>query len=173
VDDNAAKYLALFPHANGSGSGNGAPFNFSGARVVTENYYTLRVDHKIGAKDSLFGTYMYDKTPYTQPDAFNNITVLSQTGRDIAALEETHVFSPTLVNSARVGYNRNAVLNFFTTGATNPAAKDLSLGSFPGAYSPNTRLGSPFANALAGLGGSGTPITWNSIQFYDDAFLTR
>jgi hypothetical protein len=166
-------YLDLYPDAPPVPFSDNGTFTFSGARVVTENYYTLRVDHKIGDKDNLFATYMYDKTPYTQPDAFNNITVFSQTGRDIAALEETHVFSPTLVNTARVGYNRNAVLNFFTTGATNPAAKDLSLGSLPGTYSPNIRLGAPFANPLAGLNGSGTPLTWNSIQFYDDAFLTR
>src|SRR6266851_416748 len=166
-------YLDLYPHAPAVAFSDKGIFNFAGARVVTENYYTLRVDHNIGDKDRLFGTYMYDKTPYTQPDAFNNITVLSQTGRDIAALEETHIFSPSLVNTARVGFNRNAVLNFFTTGATNPAAKDLSLGSFPGAYSPNIRISGGFAAPLAGLNGSGTPITWNSIQFYDDAFLTR
>ena len=51
--------------------------------------------------------------------------------RYIAALEESHIFSPTLVNSARLGFNRNAVINYQTVWAINPAAADPSLGAFP------------------------------------------
>jgi hypothetical protein len=123
VNSASAKYLALIPHANNSIAGDKGLFTFAGVQVVTENYYTTRVDHKIRDKDSLFGTYMYDKTPYTQPDGLNNVLILSQTARHIAALEESHVFSPALVNSARLGFNRNAVINGVP--AINPLARRL------------------------------------------------
>jgi hypothetical protein len=173
VDNSVVKYLALYPHANGLVNGDKGAFAFAGARVVKENFVTARVDHKISDKDSLFATFMYDKSPFSQTDQFNDISVLSQTARDIAALEWTHAFTPTLINTARLGYNRNTVLNFFTVAAINPAAGDLSLGSFPGGYSPSIRIGGGFSYPQAGLNGSGTPFWWNSFQFYDDAFLTR
>src|SRR5437879_4592650 len=113
VDPAIVKYLALYPHANGPAVNPNAGIFFpAGARVVSENFYTTRIDHKISNKDSVFGTYMYDKTPYNQPDAFANSTVLDKTTRQIVALEENHVFSPALVNSARLGFNRNAVINY-------------------------------------------------------------
>src|SRR5215472_5761645 len=83
VDPAIQKYLALYPHANGPVNGDKGVFSFAGVRIVSENFYTARVDHKISDKDSLFGTYMYDHTPYTQPDGFNNVLVLSQTIRHI------------------------------------------------------------------------------------------
>src|SRR6267378_1266778 len=174
VDNSVAKYLALYPHANGPVNGNKGFFTYAGLRGVREDFFTTRVDHKISDKDSLFGTYMYERTPYTQPDVFNNESILSKTTRQIVALEETHVFSPALVNSARIGFNRNAVINYLPTSAINPAANDLSLGAFPGGDNPNTRIGGGFQTLPAGLDNTGYTLhNWNSIQFYDDAFLTR
>src|SRR5258706_796268 len=174
VDDSVLRYLALYPHANGPVNGNKGFFTYAGLRSVQENFFTTRVDHKISDKDSLFGTYMYEKTPYTQPDVFNNLSILSKTTRQIVALEETHVFSPALVNSARLGFNRNVVINYKPTSAINPATADPSLGAFPGGDNPNTRIGGGFTILTAGLDNTGYTLhNWNSIQFYDDAFLTR
>src|SRR6266446_3096952 len=43
-------------------------FTFAGQQIVNENFLTARVDHKFSNNDSLFGTYMFDKTPYSAPD---------------------------------------------------------------------------------------------------------
>jgi hypothetical protein len=173
VDPNVAKFLALYPHANGAINGDKGVFTFAGSYVVRENYYTTRVDHKISSKDSLFATYMYDKAPFTQPDAFDNLSILSQTGRQIGAVEENHIFSPTLANSARLGFNRNAVINYQSTAAINPASKDPAFGAFPNGYNPSVRIGGGFTALAPGLQGGASLHNWNSIQFYDDAFLTR
>jgi hypothetical protein len=166
-------YLALYPHANGAVNGDKGVFSFAGVRIVKENYYIARVDHKISDKDSLFGTYNYDDTPFTQQDSFGNLNILSQTTRHIAALEESHIFSPTLVNSARLGFNRNAVINYFTVGAINPASADPALGVFPGGDNPSIRISGGYASMGAGRNGGFSFHNWNSYQFYDDAFLTR
>src|SRR5258708_4074163 len=83
------KYLGLYPHANGPVNGDKGAFTFGGARVVHEDFYTFRGDHRMSDKDSMFASYMYDKTPYTQPDAFNNENIDTSTKRHIAALEES------------------------------------------------------------------------------------
>jgi outer membrane receptor protein involved in Fe transport len=173
VDDNAAKYLALFPTVPGStGMGNTVGFIFPLIGVINENFFTARVDHKISDKDSLFGTYLFDNTPDTNPDGFNNVKILSQTKRQIAALEWSHVFSPAMVNSARFGFNRANVANSNPTAAINPASKDPSLGMFLGRDAPAI-FSAGIAQLQNGYPGGTTTHIWNSFQFYDDAFLTR
>ena len=173
VDPAAAKFLALYPLPNGSISGDNGRFTFSGVQAVTENYFTTRVDHRISDKDSLFGTYMYDDNPYIQPDAFHNYLIQSHSTRQIAALEENHIFSPTLVNTLRLGYNRAFVLNFQGLSAINPLADDKSLSSVPGQNASQVFISgfSTFPGALNA--GSFYHHYWNSYQLYDDAFLTR
>ena len=173
VDPLVTKYLALLPHANGPVNGDKGVFTFAGVRKVTENFFTSRVDHKISDKDSLFGTYMYDDAPYNQPDSLNNVNILSQTTRHIAALEHSHIFSPGLVNSARLGFNRNAVINYQQVQAINPAVADPSLGIMLGRNSPDIRISGGFARLNAGFPGGFSHHNWNSYQLYDDALLTR
>src|SRR2546422_1575884 len=126
----ASKYLALFQHPNGpvTNDPNVANFVFAPTRVVNENFFTTRLDHKISDTNSLFGTYNYDDSPFTTPDGFNTTSVLSEVKRNIVALEWNHVFSPAFVNTARLGYNRNFTTNNLLTGAIQPAFADPSLG---------------------------------------------
>src|SRR5467141_1124182 len=173
VDDNSAKYLALFPTVRGStGIGDTVRFTLPVTGIINENFFTVRVDHKISDKDNLFGTYLFENTPDTNPDSFNNVEILSQTKRQIAALGWSHVFSPAMVNSARFGFNRANVANSNPTAAINPASKDPSLGMFLGRDAPAI-FSAGIAQLQNGYPGGTTTHIWNSFQFYDDAFLTR
>ena len=49
------------------------PFTFIGNQIIREDFVTGRVDHKFSEKDSIFGTYLYDRTPYHSPDPFGNV----------------------------------------------------------------------------------------------------
>ncbi len=172
VDPLIQKFMAIMPHANGLVNGDRGNFVFSPTRVVHENYVTTRLDHKISDKDSLFATYTYDDSPFTTQDGFNAVSVLSEVTRHLAALEESHVFSPALVNSTRLGFNREAVINNQVVAGINPAASDPTLSVMPGFDIPGMLI-SGFSRTSAGLPGGFTRFNWNSIQFYDDAFLTR
>src|SRR6202030_3461858 len=108
----------------------------SGLQIVPENFYTVRVDHKLAANDNLFGTYLFDDTDFTQPDSFNNVILNSHTRRETVVLQESHTFGPSVVNSARVGYSRSHALNLIPSGAINPAAALTSLGSTTGQTAP-------------------------------------
>src|SRR5881275_617287 len=72
IDPAAQKYLALYPIPQSCG-GNVCPFVYTGQQVINENFITTRLDHKFSEKDSLFGTYMFDRTPYSSPDGMGNV----------------------------------------------------------------------------------------------------
>ena len=171
VDPEVKKYLALYPVPKSCGQDT-CQFIFSGQQVINENFVTGRVDHKFSDKDSLFGTYFYDRTPYSAPDGFGNVELGHLTSRQFAAVEETHAFTPTFVNSARFGFNRSYVNDNQSLAALNPAAADSSLGAFAGRDAAFVNDGS--TSMPGGIGGLPTYYyRWNSFQAYDDAFFTH
>lgn len=106
-----AGLLALYPDPNHGGARNFAsaargPFRF--------DQFSARIDHKIGEKDSLYGTY-----EFADSKEFFSLSNPLCSARDVpgwgcdelqrtqhSALVWTHVFGPRLVNEARVGYTR-------------------------------------------------------------------
>lgn len=169
----SAALLALYPHANSAVSGDRGRFIFSGVQVVPENFGTVRLDHRISEKDSLFGTYLIDDADYTQPDKMNLVLTNSHTRRQTIALEETHIFGSSLVNTARAGFNRVNVINQFTPTAINPAGADLNLGSMLGQSAPRLSVHG-ISDEFGGINsGSHYLHVWNSYQFYDDVNWTH
>jgi hypothetical protein len=175
VDPSAQKFLGFYPLPNGGllSPGDTGIFTFAGQQVVDENFFTVRVDHRFSDRDSLFGTYLFDKTPYTAPDSFNNLQIGSLTKRQLFVLEESHNFGPSLVNSLRLGINREFVNNEQSVKAINPLSADPSLGAVPGRDAPLMTV-SGLSDLAAGLGSFTSDFyRWTSIQVYDDAFLTK
>jgi hypothetical protein len=171
VDDKVAKYLPFFNLPSSPTSGNIGQYAFPSQQVVSENYYTARVDEKISEKDSLFGTYVYDYAPLTAPDILNNVLQRSITKRQIAAFEENHTFSPTLLNSFRLGYNRDHADAASPVKAINPAA-GITTGQWAPGYAP-PRVISSGLNTVPGLAPPTFSYVWDAYQVYDDAFLTK
>jgi hypothetical protein len=182
VDPNAAAYLTFW-HLPDPGSpvlanGDLGLYTFAGQQVVNENFLTARVDHNFSSKDSLFGTYMFDRTPYSSPDGLNNVEFETLTSRQFAAIEETHIFTPSFANSIRIGGNHEAVNNNQSLKAINPdaARTDLGVGgtAFAGRAASQVFIDGGTTAFTGGIGGSPTYYYhWNSIQAYDDAFLTK
>ncbi len=175
IDPKAQQFLAFYHLPNGPVTDNPdiAEYSFAGRQVVSENFYTTRLDHKFSEKDSLSGTYLFDKTPYTSPDGVNDVQLTTKSSRQIAALEETHIFKPTFANSVRFGYNYENVDNNQGAKALVPEAADTSLGTFPGRTAPQVFIGAvtPF---LGGVGGESAYFYhWNTFQIYDDAFVNK
>jgi Carboxypeptidase regulatory-like domain/TonB-dependent Receptor Plug Domain/TonB dependent receptor len=173
VDDNALKYLPFWPHATTTPAGSDiGQYTFSARRQVTENFETFHVDDKLTEKDSLAGTYLGDITPYSAPDQLEDVQLSTRTNRQIAILEETHVFNASVTNSARFGFSRDAALNNVGLTAINPLAKDPTLAAVPGQFATQVILQGP-ASFSGGIGANGPgKFHWNSFQGYDDAFWT-
>src|SRR5580704_307030 len=173
VDPLVVPYLAFYPLPNGAVSGDTAIYSFSGSAITTENYFTSRVDHKFSDKDNLDGSYMYDNSPSSQNDEFNNKLIYTKTRRQLVSLEENHVFQSSPTNSFRLGYHREYAAAPAGSKAINPFAADTSLGYVPG--DTVGFIGVPGLTFFTGGLSTQQPAeyNWNSWQVYDNVFLTK
>src|SRR5882762_3112771 len=175
VDLAVKKYLPFWPISHQilpGTNGDIALFTFVAQQVVSENFVTARVDGKFSDKDSIAVTYLGDITPFSSPDGLDVLLLNSKTNRQIGILQETHDFNSTVLNSARFGYSRNAVLDSVPIAAINPLTKDASLGAIPGHFAPEVRV-EGLTSLKGGLLNDLTQYFWNSFQAYDDVYWTH
>src|SRR6266581_3332514 len=186
IDPYIRKYLGFFPAPNGSPScvgcnANVGPYNWTAVQHTSENFATARGDLKISDKDSMFATYVRDPSSFTLPQALNQVFVDFFAYRQAAVLEETHLFSPSVVNTVRLALDKtNGKTNNyydFASQAINPLAADTTLNMLPGVPGhgvPLIVLQSTGVTPPGQLWGATHQDLWNQIfQVYDDAFITR
>jgi hypothetical protein len=167
-------YLAFWPAGNGAISADDQTQTYTqaGGLHLSEHYATARFDQRLSATDSLTAGWLYDHAPQTQPDPLGNILFEVLSSRQMYNAEETHTFSPSLVNTARLGFSRVVGVVNQSIQALNPTAADASLGTIPGHNAPIITV--PGLTPTASVGSpSLNHHVQNSFQFYDDAFLTR
>jgi len=185
VDPLVNPYLAFYPLPNPNvpllcpfdscvpGTGDTGIYSFAGSQISTENYFTVRLDHNFSAKDQLFGTYMFDSSPLSQNDEFNSKIIYARTRRQIVTVQENHIFSPSFLNSFRLGFNRSFGASPLSATAVNPLAADTSLGFAPGNTVGIIRVPG-LTDFSGGLSTQAPQLwAWNSFQESDDIFLTR
>ena len=146
---------------------------------IREDFGTLRLDHIISERDTLTGVYTID-------DGFDNTaTPLDPYSTDIAtlrsqvlSLKETHIFSPGLLNTARLGYSRAA---YYFLGEPTPGTPAASVTSFVGSLPVGAVVvgGSTASNPAAQLGlagsnnGTNLPVVRNLFTYEDQVAWTR
>lgn len=121
--------LNLWPVANGPDQGSGiAEFFGTPLQTIREDFGTARVDHNFSAKDSLGVIYTGDDSADNTATAINpymsDVTSLRE---QVASIEETHIFSPDLLNTARFGFSR---AGYFFTGEPTPGTLAASIPGF-------------------------------------------
>jgi len=176
VDPKVQPYLAFWPLPNvpQTSPTNSAQWNMALTNRQEENFETARIDRNISQKDKISGTWLHDKATFSQPDVIDNVVTGNRTLRDFIALEESHVFNPSLLNSLRGGYHRVDVGSHVPISPVNPLATDTTLGVFPGQTAPSIGSIPGISPFEGGLGGGNVQFfTWNSFQGYDDAFLKK
>lgn len=116
VASGVAPLFSLWPAQNGPDLGGGIGEAFSHPlQTVREDFGTTRFDYNISNKDSLFAVYTVDDSADHTP-TINPLSTAFETVREqVASVQEQHVFSPTILNTARIGYSR---ASFFFTGQT-------------------------------------------------------
>lgn len=158
-----------FPVGSNGDVGN---YAFNSTTRTGENFGTIRMDHKFSDTDSLFGTYQNDQATAIQPDPNNNVLVQNATGRQFVDVEETHIFSPRLLNTARFGLNRS-VHTGGGVSAINPLSSNLALGESAGADNPQIDVPA-ITSIQPGLNQVEiVDFYQNSFQGYDDVFVTK
>ncbi|MGB2889564.1 MAG: TonB-dependent receptor [Candidatus Acidiferrales bacterium] len=179
VDPNATKFLnsLLIPLPNrpvppGSNSGQ---FVFPAFQNTLENFFIIRADHNFSEKDRIFVTYLFDKASQSEPDEYATKLIRNPMFRQMVAIEENHVITAQLLNSFRVGFNRDNVESPSGATALKAAAADTGLGFIPGTTVGNVVINSDNLTGYTGGLDVAAPFKfhWNSWQAYDNLFYAK
>ncbi len=136
VSANTAPLLALFPNPTPGLPGN--EFYFPTPARTSIDYGQIRIDHTFSSADSMFGRYTINSTSLDDPNAGvgatsgvafpYNRTLLG--GRDqFLTLAENHIFSSTLLNTARLSFSRSGYTNHAVKTAAVPGLPILVAGA--------------------------------------------
>jgi hypothetical protein len=124
------KLLDFIPRATRVDGGIGR-FQGSGTAPVDLDQWTGDVSHNLGANDRLHGYYAIQRDkrgePTLQGNTFPGFGDTRQSRRQIFTLNETHTFTPSLVNEARFGFNRIRI-TFTPNAQLNPADFNINEG---------------------------------------------
>jgi Carboxypeptidase regulatory-like domain len=173
--------------------------NLSGRFVIdnrgrqSPNSFISKLDHKFSEADSLSARYVYatgeDEFPGGGPGPGGGSQLgpwfgVTPTQVDNLALSEVHVFSPSLINTLRLGWNRFSQFQKGRDANIDPSTIGLNTGVGPESFGlPEIDLGNPSFNCgtnaacgrYANLGlqnGAGGRIA-TSFQVADDVSVTR
>jgi len=110
-------YMSFWPQPNGpeltpvSGQP-GAAFSYNNPRYpIREDFGTLRSDYVIRDQDTLSAAYSIDDGNSQIPQADPLFGALLMLRSQVASLQETHIFSPNILNTFSAGFSR-AAFNF-------------------------------------------------------------
>lgn len=151
----------------------------------------LKIDHKISDKDSLSARFLIgegeDEFPGGGPGPGGGSQLspwfgVTPTVADNFAISEVHIFSPNLINTLRLGWNRFSQFQKGRDASVDPSTYGLNTGVGPESFGlPEIDIGSTFSSPtftsgrFANLGlqnGAGGRIA-TSYQIADDVSLTR
>lgn len=170
----AKTLLPLWPQQNGPSLGGGIGEAFSNPlQTIREDFGTVRVDHTLSDKDSFFAVYTIDDSVDNTPSA-NPLSLTYETLREqVASFQETHVFSPSALNTARVGFSRGG---YYFTGSTPVNVPGWVVGAPIGAIVIGGGTASNGASQITGAGtnvGSNLTAARNLFTYSDDVNITH
>jgi len=121
-DSVGSALMSIYPTPNANGSG----YNYVNepVRVLNETKFDARVDETLTDKDNLFARFSYDQAfsfvpggapGLAEANPFGSNEDLINHGRNIGT-GWTHVFSPTTINLATLGYDR--IFDYIASGGS-------------------------------------------------------
>ncbi|HML17170.1 MAG TPA: carboxypeptidase regulatory-like domain-containing protein [Bryobacteraceae bacterium] len=168
------QYMSFWPAENGSellaptGPGGaaeptGAALNYSNPReTIREDFGTVRSDYGISERDTVSAAYTIDDgnslIPMTDP-FFGSTNVLRN---QVASITETHVISPSILNTATVGFSRAAFNYGSFLFSTFPASDSFVTGEGPGGIVIGGGLTTTGgSSAISSAGPNNAAKSWN------------
>jgi hypothetical protein len=148
IDSVGKGMISIYPTPNANNPSQGYNYVNEPVRSLNETKFDIRLDQTISSKDNAFERFSYDQAfsfvpggapTLAESNAFGSNENLINHARNIA-LGWSHVFSPTTLNTASVGYDR--IFDYID-----------SLGNFT---CGSTKLGIPGADL--GCSSTGSPI---------------
>lgn len=154
-------------------------YSSSPLQTIREDFGTLRVDQTFSSADSLSAIYTIDDGGDVTATPVNPYsTDILNLREQVLSLEETHVFSPSLLNTARFGFSR---AGYYLTGEPTPGTPAANVPGFLSGLRVGAVVvgGSAASNPQAQIGlagsnnGSNLPIKRNIFTYEDRLAFTR
>ena len=122
-------------------------------QTIRDDFATARLDHNFSERDSFNSVYTIDDSADFTPTSTNLYSTDVATLREqVLSTEETHIFSPTLLNTLTAGYSR---AGYFFTGEPTPGT--------PAAQLPGFIAGLPVGAAVVGGSAASNPTAQLSL----------
>jgi hypothetical protein len=182
VNPISGKLLNLWPVQNGpevlnNGLLTGIAESFSTApQHIREDFGTTRFDANLTGNDLLFAVYTVDDSTAHTPTQDPYSIVDEALREQVLSVQEQHVFSPHLLNTARVGFSRASFLFLGSVPAAIQAeTPTFVIGKPTGAVVIAGSTASNGASSITTAGanvGSNNAITRNLYTFDDHIFYT-
>ena len=174
VDPAVAPLLALWPEQNGPELGGGIGEAYGHPKQhIREDFGTVRLDDNLGSKDLLFAVYTIDDSSANTPSQ-NPLSLIDEALREqVTSIQEQHVFSPSLLNTARFGYSR---ASFYFNGFTPVDVTGWVTGKPVGAIVIGGSTASNGASQITQAGtnvGSNNTTVRNLLTFDDHVYWSR
>ncbi len=166
------KYMQLWPAVNGpellvNGVASGAALSYNHPlEHIHEDFGTLRSDYVISDRDTLTAGYTIDDGTSTIPNADPLFASYTPLRMQVASLQETHVFSPSILNTFRAGFSRAGFALVPVSLASFPSDLSFVTGQGPGGFTiggGNTTTGSA---ALTAAGPNNAANVYNHRNLY-------
>ena len=143
LDPVAKEVMSRYPLPNDpTGSFGSNTYNSDASLPINRNQWSTRIDQHFSSRDSIYGRFTWSNNiqaatdPVALTEAPNFSTNIRYNQRNLG-VTETHIFSPTLLNTASIGYTMNE--EFYGPGTAAIPAFSFSDGSL-GSWGPDTGL---------------------------------
>ena len=175
-------YMSFWPQPNGpelfvNGLPSGTALAYNNPKqTVREDFSTLRTDYTIRDRDSLSAAYTVDDggslVPLADPLFGSALTLRNQ----VASLQETHLFSPHVLNTFRAGFSR-ARFNYDSLSlASFPPSLSFVSGRSPGGIVVGGGLTTTGAGVITSAGSNNAANVWNRrnlLTYADDVQISK
>ncbi|PWT98112.1 MAG: TonB-dependent receptor [Terriglobia bacterium] len=172
-------FTALWPQPNGpellvNGLPSGTKLAYYNPKNrISENFGTARADFNPRAQDRLSLAYTIDSGDSVIPLADPLFASALRLSAQVASVEETHVVSPTVLNTFRAGFSRAGFNYDSATFANFPPELSFVAGGQPGSI---TIGGGAVAGAITSAGGNINAGVWNRrnlFTFTDGLYVVK
>ncbi|MBI2822215.1 MAG: TonB-dependent receptor [Acidobacteria bacterium] len=166
--------LDAYPLPNGAVRPDGtADYVFETRRVTDETYFVTKIDWQVSEKDALSVRYTLDDASRDAPFNMDVVFDVSKTRAQYALVEWKRIFSPRLINEAKVSLNRS--FNGDNPEERKPLPPVMQFNPLSFNFTGQPRRGTISVPGISILGFSsvfGKQVTPNRFQYIDNLTYT-
>jgi len=175
-------FLNLWPQPNGAellagGVASGTAFSYNNPKSnIHEDFGTARADYAVGGRDSLSIAYTVDNGNSVIPQADPLFASAEALQSQVASIQETHVFSPRVLNVATIGFSRAEFNLGSVLLAAFPANQSFVTGGGPGGVVVNGGVTTTGLSGITSAGPNNAAGSWNRRNLFtyaDEVKATR